>query len=647
MSQVAFFEYSLGITFVAFLLLYMIEFLWAIVGFIAVIGVSLTVGVKAARVLIRVRDNNQVPPIGKAVFVTGCDVGYGRNLAVELANRGFRVFACVSHGSPERQGELKTLKTVTVLEVDTRQDLDIIDAVKTVQEQATVLWALVLTEGISYIGEVEWEDITHIQKVHEINVFGVLRVVRAFLPMIRRNHGRLVFVGGYAGRMAFPGMVPYCMTKAAIISLSDGLRRECRKWGIRVSVIHPFYYKTYDTPEIGQVTRRRSSVHQMATVPADVLEVLGDDYLLNYRQLCERRLELFARHDLRVVVNAIMDAVMHVHSKTYYECVGPVDNALWWALEALPIEFQDFCMAKMLGGAEFKKGAKRKMSVRRRQSAITVPLSALCGSGISSISSPLTSGSMNIGSPLRYNEPMSPGAHQPLEEAPSPKPKEGETTDPTSAAAAALKDTALGKPDPDLPHKEDEVATIHATFSSAGSAGSAPKDETAAPALTESAPKDETVSHALVERAPDDETAARVLTERAAKDETTALAPAKEAPKDKAAAHVLAEGAPKDEAAAPAGGASKDKTAAPAPAEGAPKDVTAALVPAKEAPKGEAAARVLAEGAAKDEAAAPAPAEGASKGAVSATQGAPKVEEHSKTAENPEKKSDDSSLSAT
>lgn len=62
-----------------------------------------------------------------------------------------------------------------------------------------------LTEGIGFIAEMEWEMKSNLQRLYDVNVIGVLKTVRAFLPLLRKNKGRIVTIGGFAGVIRFTG----------------------------------------------------------------------------------------------------------------------------------------------------------------------------------------------------------------------------------------------------------------------------------------------------------------------------------------------------------------------------------------------------------------------------------------------------------
>ena len=80
----------------------------------------------------------------------------------------------------------------------------------------------------------------------DVNCMGVVRVTKAFLPLLRRNghnRSRVVNVASLAGRFTMPAFVAYCMSKGAVITFSDGLRRELSKWNIDIICIEPHLYR--------------------------------------------------------------------------------------------------------------------------------------------------------------------------------------------------------------------------------------------------------------------------------------------------------------------------------------------------------------------------------------------------------------------
>lgn len=108
------------------------------------------------------------------------------------------------------------------------------------------LWSIVNNAGIMSLCEIEFGTMSTFTKQMDVNGMGVVRVTKAFLPLLRHNHfgrARIVNIASLAGRFTMPGFVAYCMSKAVVIAFSDGLRRELAKWNIEVVSIEPHLYR--------------------------------------------------------------------------------------------------------------------------------------------------------------------------------------------------------------------------------------------------------------------------------------------------------------------------------------------------------------------------------------------------------------------
>ncbi|PSN39887.1 hypothetical protein C0J52_22442 [Blattella germanica] len=172
----------------------------------------------------------------KSILITGCDTGFGNEMARRLDSIGVTVFAgCLF---PEGVGahELKKScsKNLQIIPMDVTDEEQINNALETVKTLLgdKQLWAIVNNAGITTSGDFELIPMKHIMNVMNVNAIGPLRVTKAFLPLIRKARGRIVIVASMAGRFSPPEMVPYCMSKHAAVSFADGLRREMFKFGV-------------------------------------------------------------------------------------------------------------------------------------------------------------------------------------------------------------------------------------------------------------------------------------------------------------------------------------------------------------------------------------------------------------------------------
>ena len=89
------------------------------------------------------------------------------------------------------------------------------------------LWGLVNNAGVlGVLGPLEWLRQEDFVNIIEINILGMVRVTRTFLPLLKRSQhgGRIVNTSSILGKLSFPYAAPYCMTKHAVEAFSDALR---------------------------------------------------------------------------------------------------------------------------------------------------------------------------------------------------------------------------------------------------------------------------------------------------------------------------------------------------------------------------------------------------------------------------------------
>ncbi|XP_038050486.1 D-beta-hydroxybutyrate dehydrogenase, mitochondrial-like [Patiria miniata] len=265
-----------------------------------------------------------VSPEGKAVFITGCDTGFGNGLARRLDGCGFTVFAgCYIPDDPDAQQLAKeTSSRLTIVPLDVTSDESVEDARDMVkaglQRQRAELWAVVNNAGIWRWGLIEWTTIKQYKQVAEVNVYGMIRVTQAFLPLIRRAKGRIVNVGSIGGLWTIPYISSYFMTKYAVESFSDALRFEMNPWGVKVVLVEPGEY--------GKLTgialhSRESTLAVSEPLWDGMRDDLRRDYGREYFDGHVQRLHQ-AREacwdDLTPVLDAMLDAVASGRPKHRY-----------------------------------------------------------------------------------------------------------------------------------------------------------------------------------------------------------------------------------------------------------------------------------------------------------------------------------------
>jgi len=175
--------------------------------------------------------------IQQTVLITGASSGIGKATAHLLAARGYLVFAAA-----RRLDRLEAMRSANIepLVLDVTSEESVQEAIEHISKQTGRIDTLVNAAGYATFGALE--EVTHAQaqQQFEVNVFGLMRVVRAVLPMMRQQHaGRIINVSSLQGKLAAPLVGWYSASKYAVEGLSDALRVEVAPFNIEVVVIEP------------------------------------------------------------------------------------------------------------------------------------------------------------------------------------------------------------------------------------------------------------------------------------------------------------------------------------------------------------------------------------------------------------------------
>ena len=222
---------------------------------------------------------------GKNALVTGGGRGLGKAVAVALANEGVNV------GITGRNEEsLKT--TVAELEklgvkaaysvFDVEEMAQVEQGVASIASQLGSIDILINNAGVGDFGSFEEMPVETWEKVMKVNLFGVYYVAKAALPYLKQNkEGDIVNVASTAGFKGAPNMSAYCASKAAVISLSQSLMAELRKFNIRVITLTPSTIAT-DMSIEGKLTDGNP---EKVLQPEDFAEWVRDILKMNRRAM--------------------------------------------------------------------------------------------------------------------------------------------------------------------------------------------------------------------------------------------------------------------------------------------------------------------------------------------------------------------------
>jgi len=186
--------------------------------------------------------------MGKVTLITGATSGIGKATALLLAGKGYDVYAGARKTADgealvaEAKGRGIPLKAV---QVDVTDDGSVRAAVSRVAKESGRLDNLVNNAGYGFLGTVEEATDAEILRQFDVNVFGVGRMCRAVLPLMRgQRSGVIVNISAWLGRMGFPLLTYYNASKYAVEAITDSLRYEAGPFGIRVHSVMPGLFGT-------------------------------------------------------------------------------------------------------------------------------------------------------------------------------------------------------------------------------------------------------------------------------------------------------------------------------------------------------------------------------------------------------------------
>jgi NAD(P)-dependent dehydrogenase (short-subunit alcohol dehydrogenase family) len=175
----------------------------------------------------------------QAVLVTGASSGFGEATASLLAQRGYRVFG--TGRAPDRNRAWG----YEMLPLDVRSDDSVRACVQGLMERTGRLDVLINNAGYELAGAVEETSISEARDQFETNFFGAARMVKAALPVMRKQKGgRILLVSSLAGLISVPFHGFYSASKHALEGYAEALRHEVKGFNISVSLIEPGFFRT-------------------------------------------------------------------------------------------------------------------------------------------------------------------------------------------------------------------------------------------------------------------------------------------------------------------------------------------------------------------------------------------------------------------
>ncbi|MCZ8353192.1 MAG: SDR family oxidoreductase [Cyclobacteriaceae bacterium] len=179
----------------------------------------------------------------KTVLITGSSSGIGKAAALYFAEQGWQVAATMRN--PEKETELQKLTNIKLFALDVTEEESVKQALNLVKQTLDKIDVVVNNAGFGADGVFEAMDDTFIQKQFDTNVFGLMRVTREAIKIMReQNSGIIVQIASVGGRVAFPLYSIYHGTKWAVEGFTESLQYEVKDFNIRLKLVEPGAIKT-------------------------------------------------------------------------------------------------------------------------------------------------------------------------------------------------------------------------------------------------------------------------------------------------------------------------------------------------------------------------------------------------------------------
>ena len=262
----------------------------------------------------------------KIVLVTGASSGIGKTCAEYLAGRGMTIYGASRSLQNSDMGAYHTLR------MDVTDDASVRHGVQQILGRHGRIDVVINCAGYGIAGAVEETDPQEAIAQFNTNFFGVHRVCRAVVPIMRQSRsGVIINVSSLAGLLAVPFQAFYSASKFAMEGMTEALRMEVRPFGIRVALIEPGDFKSeFPANRVSTVDSLKSGV---------------------YRELLERCVGVMREEEKNgkapVPVARLAERIIHDPSPRLRYTVGPFGERLGPKLKSiLPYRIYEYLFMK-------------------------------------------------------------------------------------------------------------------------------------------------------------------------------------------------------------------------------------------------------------------------------------------------------------
>ncbi|MFV0565938.1 MAG: SDR family NAD(P)-dependent oxidoreductase [Flavobacteriaceae bacterium] len=186
--------------------------------------------------------------MNKTALITGSTSGIGRATAYEFAKRGINLILCGRRLDRLEtiKNELKQQVNVHILNFDVRHKTEVFNAITTLPKPFGKIDILINNAGNAHgLDPIDQGSVDDWDAMMDINVKGLLYVSKAVIPqMTQQQSGHIINIGSSAGKEVYPKGNVYCGSKHAVLAITEGMRIDLNRYGIKVGAINPGLVET-------------------------------------------------------------------------------------------------------------------------------------------------------------------------------------------------------------------------------------------------------------------------------------------------------------------------------------------------------------------------------------------------------------------
>ena len=206
----------------------------------------------------------------KVVFITGANRGIGKSITEHFIDQGAKkVYLAVRNPNSTKALEEQYGEKVETIQVDITDEVSILEAAKKASDVDVVINNAGIISTVSPLAD---NALDTLKKEMEVNVYGLMRVAKAFEATLIANQGALVQLNSVASIKNYMDMTTYCTSKAASYSVTQGLRDHFKPHNVSVLSVHPGVVAT----DMADITGFRAAASSPQVVPISILSALDE-----------------------------------------------------------------------------------------------------------------------------------------------------------------------------------------------------------------------------------------------------------------------------------------------------------------------------------------------------------------------------------